>query len=403
MLRASVTVCGARSIVTILEIINECFDGALFDDIPCHQTIEDWCEKAGLDMHTRVKDQFKSGDYFTITDESISVGKQKLLLQLGVPASSTGKPLSHSDVSIVSMKVSSSWTGDAVKDEMQKTSASIGHDPLYNVSDNGYNLCKACREAGIPFHRDISHTFGAILKKHFAESPDFKEFTSIMEKKRLSYHLTDKAVILPPKQRAIARFMNIFTWVGWSHRLIEKYSTLSDDQKEAASFIMEHKDLINELYAIKECMEYVEYRCKHDGLSLELEKFLVWRITTCLITSVNSTERMMRVGLDMFEYLEKECALLKSETDVHIISSDIIESCFGVFKAISSPDKLCGVTKHALVLPLALNFTSKESRMRFDVKKAMENVHYRDLDEWAGFNLYGNPAQERKELTRKIG
>ena len=62
MLRASVTVCGARSIVTILEILNECLDGAFFDDIPCHQTIEDWCEKAGLDMHTGVKDKFKSED-----------------------------------------------------------------------------------------------------------------------------------------------------------------------------------------------------------------------------------------------------------------------------------------------------------------------------------------------------
>jgi hypothetical protein len=56
-----------------------------------------------------------------------------------------------------------------------------------------------------------------------------------------------------------------------------------------------------------------------------------------------------------------------------------------------SPDKLCGVTKYALVLPLAISFISKESRESFDFIAAMENVHYKDLDEWAGFNLYGNP------------
>ena len=36
-------------------------------------------------MHTKVKDQFVDNEYITITDESISVGKQKLLLQLAAP------------------------------------------------------------------------------------------------------------------------------------------------------------------------------------------------------------------------------------------------------------------------------------------------------------------------------
>ena len=403
LLRSRLPICGSRSIVVILEIFDECFKGELFDSIPCNQVIEDWCEKAGLDMHTKVKDQFVDNEYITITDESISVGKQKLLLQLAAPADSTGKPLSHSDISIVGMSVSPSWTGDSVKAEMEKTSKSIGRRPLYSVSDNGYNLCNACRDAGIPHHRDISHTFGTILKKYFSESPDFKEFTGLMEKKRLAYQLTDKAIVLPPKQRAIARFMNTFIWVKWAHKLLERYDRLTDEQKEAARFMLDNKDLIEELNSIRKCMEYVEMRCKNDGLSKELAKFLIWRITVDLITPADGTRRMRNVGLDMWEYLQAECKLLQSDTDVHIVSSDIIESCFGVFKAMKSPDKLCGVTKHALVLPLAINFISKESRESFDFIAAMENVHYKDLDEWAGFNLYGNPTQERKDLTRKIG
>ena len=46
-----------------------------------------------------------------------------------------------------------------------------------------------------------------------------------------------------------------------------------------------------------------------------------------------------------------------------------------------SPDKLSGVTKHALVLPLAISFISKESRESFDFISALESVHYKDLDE----------------------
>ena len=44
-------------------------------------------------MHTKVKDQFVDNEYITITDESISVGKQKLLLQLAAPADRYRKTL----------------------------------------------------------------------------------------------------------------------------------------------------------------------------------------------------------------------------------------------------------------------------------------------------------------------
>ena len=100
----------------------------------------------------------------------------------------------------------------------------------------------------------------------------------------------------------------------------------TDDLNEAAQFILDNKDLIEELNSIRECMEYVEMRCMNDGLSKELEKFIIWRITMNLITPACGTRRTRNVGLDMWEYLQEECKLLQSDTDVHIVSSDIIES-----------------------------------------------------------------------------
>lgn len=335
-----------------------------------------------------------------ITDESITVGKQKLLLQLGVSARHPGRPLNQSDVEVIGMAVRPSWKSDDVKTEVEDTAKDIGHAPEYVISDNGGNLCKACRDAGIPHHCDISHSLGLILKKHFGDSPDFKELTRLMEKKRLSYHLTDKAVLLPPKQRAIARFMNCSLWVRWAGNTIRVYDTLPEDMKDAYSFLLKYKTLIMELAAIMECMNYVEYRCKHDGLSKELAQFLVWRITKSLITSKGRTQRMLKVGLDMFQYLQKECELLKEDRDVHIISSDIIESCFGLFKSTKSPDKLCGVTKHVLVLPLALKFKSRTFRISFDYKKTMENTHYADLKKWKEENLAENPMMRRRKIYR---
>lgn len=398
-LRARVKACGVRSIRTILEIINESFHGELFEDIPSRQTIEDWCEKAGLDVYTGAKDLFKDEEYVSIGDESISVGKQKLFVELAVPAKHPGRPLRQSDVSVVSMAISPSWNTEAMKRQLDKTHKSIG--PEYSVTDNGYNLCGACRELGIAHHRDISHTFGVILKKHFGKCTDFKELTAIMEKNRLKYQLTDKAIFLPPKQRSIARFMNCSLWVGWAKNMCGKYETLTQEGKEACKFVKEYETLITELDAVIKCMSYVEERCKQDGLSKDLANFLEWYIVRTLVTADGATYRMIMAGIDMYEYLRDECKVLKTENDVHIISSDVIESCFGAFKSTKSPDKLCGITKHVLVLPLTMMFTSREKRLKFDFKTAMENVHYRDLKEWKDLNLYGNPAMERRELLRK--
>lgn len=401
-LRARVKSCGIRSIRTILEVVNESFGDKLFDKIPSGQVIEDWCEKAGLDVHTGARDELAEDDYVMIEDESISVGKQKLLVQLAVPAKHPGRPLRQSDVSVVGMSVSPSWTADGVRRENENTVRSMGRAPKYSISDNGGNLCKAFAKSGIPHHRDISHTLGNILKKHFADSPDFKEFTELMEKKRLEYHLTDKAAILPPKQRATARFMNCSGWAERCRDLLEVYERLPDREKEAGAFIKEHEGLIMELAAITDCMKFVEYKCKHYGLSLFLARLLVMHITKSLVTAKGRTERMLKSGIDMFCYIKDECRLLTSEDDVHIISSDVIESCFGVFKYTKSPDKLCGVTSHVLTLPLALKFTSRQYRMSFDFKSACERVHYADIKEWKELKLYGNPAMERRRLLRKV-
>ena len=49
---------------------------------------------------------------------------------------------------------------------------------------------------------------GVILKNVYEKQSDFVEFTTLLGKKRLQYHLTDKAYLLPPNMRTISRFMS---------------------------------------------------------------------------------------------------------------------------------------------------------------------------------------------------
>lgn len=121
---------------------------------------------------------------------------------MAVSADCVGRPLTLADVAIVDMAVSPSWDSKSVTSQIMKTSHQIGHPTEYSVIDNAHNLRNACTAAGVAYHRDISHAFGTFLKKHFAEDESFKSFIKTMESSRLSLHLTENAVLLPPKQRA---------------------------------------------------------------------------------------------------------------------------------------------------------------------------------------------------------
>ena len=143
----------------ILELLNEAFGNKLFDKIPSHQTIEDWCEKMGLDMYVNAKNEYKEQSYVSLHDESLSVGKQKLYVHMAVSADCVGRPLTLADVAIVDMAVSPSWDSKSVTSQIMKTSRQIGHPTEYSVIDNAHNLRNACTAAGVAFHREISHTF----------------------------------------------------------------------------------------------------------------------------------------------------------------------------------------------------------------------------------------------------
>ena len=91
----------------------ENFPDLLGDEIPSHQTIENWVELCGLSINNHAYAEIK-GDYAIICDESITIGSQKLLLFLGVPAKHLNRPLKHSDLQPLGIYVSSYWKAEDI-------------------------------------------------------------------------------------------------------------------------------------------------------------------------------------------------------------------------------------------------------------------------------------------------
>ena len=385
--------------VKILEIFGEVFEGKC-GKVPCYNTVENWMKKLGLSVYENDRAPCRGGKYAVVVDESIFINSEKLLLLLGIPAHHKGEPVKHEDVTVVGMKVGKVFNGDDIKREIEASAKEAGSSPEYIINDQGHNLTNGVAKSGIDQHIDISHAMGTCLKKVYSKQPDFVAFTSKLGDIRLQYHLTNKAYLLPPNMRTIARFINMSIWVDWGQCMLHAFSTLPKEMQEAYSFIPENRELLDELAVAIDAVRYVEKLCKTKGFNIDTCNECKHYIVKNVIGNANN--RRSKLGIKMLEYFRKEEALLINDRQNDNISSDIIESDFGIFKSKKSPNKLYGITPFVLLIPLYPKLVNKSVTDTFNFKERLVNVKLRDIDTWASKNMSKNWVTERTKTLKKV-
>lgn len=379
------TGCGLRTVISIIRIFEEVIGDPL-GKLPCYNSVANWVRKLGLSVYE--EDAPQGRKYAHIIDESIMINKEKLLVVLGVPAEHTGKPLNHDDVTVLGMHIGKCFKRDYVKEAIEKASDKTGGSPEYGISDGAHNLVGGFKDAGIAHHLDISHTLGNCMKHVYGKDPEFVSLTEKLGKIRLQYHLTDKAWLLPPNMRAMARFMNLREWVTWGQKMLDCLGSLDDDMKEAYSFLLQYRDLIDELGVCVESVTYLETLCKREGFGLRTNALCQHHIIRNLIG--NATNRRACVGLRMLDYFKRQAAVLNDSRQIRNISSDIIESEFGILKSKVSSNKLNGFTRMILMLPLYPKIVVYSDAKKQNFKVRLANVKLKDIDLWAKENLSPN-------------
>lgn len=146
---------------------------------------------------------------------------------------------------------------------------------------------------------------------------------------RVQYHLTDKAFLLPPNMRSVCRFMNMASWGEWAQKMISVYDTLSQGLKDAYACLQDYKELIGELAVTIDAVKHVEEKCKSEGFNMkthsECRKYIIKHVIGY------TSSRRAALGIDILDYLDQQKTLLTDDTKNLNISSNIIESKFGVW------------------------------------------------------------------------
>lgn len=100
--------------VKILDIFGEVL-GDQCGKLPCYNTVENWVKKLGLSVYEQDRKASPGRKIAMVIDESIFINKEKLLLLLGIPAEFPDHTIRHEDVTVLDMKVGSSFTGEDIR------------------------------------------------------------------------------------------------------------------------------------------------------------------------------------------------------------------------------------------------------------------------------------------------
>lgn len=391
--------CGFRAVVDILEIVNNAFGGVL-GKIPSRNTIEDWVKKCGFDIYNTPSKSLPAEDYALITDESMMIGSEKLLLTLGIPAKHQGAPLTQKDVSILDLSVSSGWNGNDIKDRLLAAWAKMGHAPKYVVSDNASVMTNGINRTGLLHYHDISHSLGMLLERCYKEEEDFIAYTKSMSEAQSKHNMKKIAYLLPPRQRTIARFINLSNWVKWSQKMLGVFHRLTLEERSLFAFVPANASLVDELSEVMGCINHIETECKLNGFSKSTIKQCLRTIQNTLL---KGNDRMRKLGEAICLYMLKEGESIENESIKYNNSSDIIESTFGTYKQRKSPNKLCGVTSFILFMPAYAQLTAEDNSENYSIKKHLENVRLWQIHQWGKTHLTTNLVTKRINTLKEVG
>jgi hypothetical protein len=203
--------------------------------------------------------------------------------------------------------------------------------------------------------------------------------------------MRDYAYLLPPKQRTVARFMNISQSVEWSKVILDKLEKLSSLEQEAFLWIKTYQKFIeNRLSTAFELTQRMLIILKTKGLSYK-------SISECLkICKEGGYKNIKDVIQRINKFLENEKSKLPNKDAVWHTCSDIIESMFGKFKYNLPTNPILGVTHSVLQLNLLTQPIGQS-----EIKEALETVFLSDLTLWKQEQLFENQVVRRNTLFKK--
>jgi hypothetical protein len=364
-----------------------------------------WMLKLGY--YNLTKEQTIADDWIYIIDHSIQMGKEKLLLIVGIRAKDLpqDRALRYEDTEIIELQPVKKSTGEIVHEQIKEATKKTGK-PRAIVSDMGSDIKlgieKFKEESSDTVHvYDLKHKIALLIKGILESSnewSEFKLFANFVVKKLQN---TAIAGYRPPKQKEKARYMNIEDLVRWGDKILIKYENLqksqkkTDDEIKLEGIIKNIEQLEKSIKAWSEMVvvfELIERFMNIHGLQQDsYEKFYQLHGYKLLSLKTAEAKGLATQILSFIKEQQKVC----NKNERLLQRSQLIESLFGKLKFLEKEQSKSSFTNLILSVGAMVSKTTTTG-----LKKALETVNIGMINKWSKEKVGTTIQAQRKELYR---
>jgi hypothetical protein len=349
-----------RSVPKVLALLAATFPLSL--PVPHYTTVIDWALKAGL---ARLQNVGKCAEpWIGIIDFSIQYGKERVMVVLRVPLHrlrGSTQALGLCDVEAICVESREDWRSESLVISLTKLIGKCGA-PCCWLSDEGAEIKAAISR--LPrilypgkkaFHIfDVGHVFANIFKSMLRESSDFSEFVRCLAKVRSQLAQSRFAHLLPPCARVKGSFQSLSRTIEWFQRIriYVKMRTNSSHNTPFKRSIMKFfgwmsafDSFIDRLAKVTDVANKIQKLTKENGVCIHN-----WNAIFSILSEL-PLDCPFRQKAE--KYLKRCLRVSNMIGGKYIaISSDIIETLFGILKYYSDEGRKGSFGKLALLIPL---------------------------------------------------
>jgi hypothetical protein len=338
-----------------------------------------------------------------MVDHSNQIGTEKVMLALAVNATAMperGKALTHGDVRVLEVKPGNSWKTADMEKEYEALADRHGAPRAVLVDGavelrEGAKCLKKQREDTIVL-RDFKHYAANVVKSLIGNDGRFQEVGGKIGSTRSAIQQTELAHLTPPSPKQKARFMNLsrilawLTLISWLLRNPEAKARegISDERMRAKlGWVVEYAD---EIAVWQECQNvvsasvtFINEQGLFRGASSELRSVIGDELEHA--TSKELAQRLIDF------VAESEVPLREGERLP--MSTEILESSFGLYKQLERQHSKSGFTSLLACLPALLKPTTSEG-----VTTAFGRTSHKDVTAWTTKH-FGSTVTSRRNAA----
>lgn len=390
-----------RGASRVLAMLARCGGGC--ERVPHWTTGRGWLQRIGLARLSSPK--VVADDWAWLVDYSIQVGVEKCLVILGIRLCCLplrGECLRHEDMELVGQVPMSCCTKETVVEELEKGAGRTGI-PRVIVDDHGADV-----HGGVELFRakhpqtseiyDIKHKAACLLKRRLEKDPRWKHFQHRVGQTKFALQQTELAFVAPPSQRSKSRFMNLEPLLAWGERALAVLDRRGGGLVTAEGrgrleaklgWLRKYRRRLSEwsewLSVVRTAVDFVRRQGHYRGAAEDLQRDMPRGLRH---------RSSARLAEELIEFVAEQSHQARPNERLPG-STEVLESCFGKYKALEKDHAKSGFTGLLLSFGAMLKAPDHDT-----VRAAFQQTRIKDVAAWCREHLLPTVQSQRRQTLK---